>query len=578
MATAKQEVPEPRVATMKQPAPEAAQGDDEADAIGGKELPSSSALDSPSVMSKFATPPPARNFDVSHVLDDATSVVHDACHDALLDTTLPLGAFLDAQIARVAARCDDTSETAEIIEVEPAISPVRTSSARYELPDMPEGYVMEGEIAEDFLACKDSYDVEKVLCKWKEKSLNARMKYDPKFATSPIFVADKDYEFSVDPELITLVESDPFHGYESETVVAHLTKLHDMIYYFSDKYFPAHKNQAALQEIYNFAQVEEESPPQAWGRLVQLLNALPDHPLEKNEILDIFYNGLTDASKEHLDSCAGCVFRERTVEQAEILLNNILCNENAWTIPEPPPKPTPKKRGILFLSPEDMQEANKSMKEKGIKSEDVENLPSIEEIHGLDNPIQAQNDLLNELNDNSVRVVTRGGRMTQEPLYPEGHPKRIEQGSQGVTIEAPSHPRKKKKDDRNLHASNPVAVTPENPNDVSVSDAETQSGDEHELNDNIDSGAHEDPQPSNDKDAEIEPVDLDNPQPKNRRYDKNDFIARKHDMLKMSPYAEYMKDIVTNKRRILEVEISTMLANYTFKGGTPKKLDLNWIS
>jgi len=133
----------------------------------GKELPSSSALDSPSVMSKFATPPPARNLDMSHVLDDATSAAHDAYDDAMLDTALPLGAFLDAQIARVAARCDDTSETAEIIEVEPAISPVRTSSPRYELPDMPEGYVMEGEIAEDFLACKDSYGVEKLLLKWK---------------------------------------------------------------------------------------------------------------------------------------------------------------------------------------------------------------------------------------------------------------------------------------------------------------------------------------------------------------------------------------------------------------------------
>ena len=95
----------------------------------------------------------------------------------------------------------------------------------------------------------------------------------------------KDYDFSVDPELITLVESDPFYGNKSETVVAHLTKLNDiatlfthdgkscylyilkifpfslkgdakawynalapgcvrspqdMIYYFSEKYFPAH--------------------------------------------------------------------------------------------------------------------------------------------------------------------------------------------------------------------------------------------------------------------------------------------------------------------------------------------------
>src|SRR3954471_11892053 len=43
-------------------------------------------------------------------------------------------------------------------------------------------------------------------------------------------------------------------------------------------------------------------------------------------------------------------------------------------------------------------------------------------------------------------------------------------------------------------------------------------------------------------------------------------------MLKMNPYAKYMKDIVTNKRKISEAEIFTMLANYTFKGGIPKKL------
>src|SRR6266496_3063826 len=140
--------------------------------------------------------------------------------------------------------------------------------------------------------------------------------------------------------------------------------------------------------MYNFVQFEEENLPQAWGRLLQLLNALLDHPLKKNEILDIFYNGLTNASRDFLDSCAGCVFRERTIGQAEELLNNILKNYDDWTLPEPPPKPTPKKRGILYLSPEDMQEAKKSMKEKGIKVEDVKNLPPIEEIHGLNAPTQ----------------------------------------------------------------------------------------------------------------------------------------------------------------------------------------------
>ena len=262
---------------------------------------------------------------------------------------------------------------------------------------------------------------------------------------------------------------------------------------------------------------------------------MPDHPLKKNEILDIFYNGLTDASRDHLDSCAGCVFREQTIEQAEELLNKILKNYDDWTLPEPPLKPTPKKRGILFLSPEDMQEAKKPMKEKGIKPKDVKNSPPIEEIHGLDNPTQivevnslhridegdiphnksasqcleefdnfivkhgncnpcvgrqlkrnaymldhlsnymanvkgelkliskhasmvttqveqglkAQNDLLNELNDkendNDVRVITRGSKMTHEPLYPEVHPKRVEQDSQRINTDAPSPSNKRKR-------------------------------------------------------------------------------------------------------------------------------------
>ena len=70
--------------------------------------------------------------------------------------------------------------------------------------------------------------------------------------------------------------------------------------------------------------------------------------------------------------------------------------------------------------------------------------------------------------------MTRGGRMTQEPLYPEGHPKRIEQDSQRNNVDAPSPFKKKKKNDRTLHASSdPIVETPENPNDISISDAET---------------------------------------------------------------------------------------------------------
>ena len=73
-----------------------------------------------------------------------------------------------------------------------------------------------------------------------------------------------------------------------------------------------------------------------------------------------------------------------------------------------------------------------------------------------------------------------------------------------------------------MHApSEPVVDTPKNPNDISISDVETQSGNEHETSDHVNDDVHVNAQPSNNNDVEIEPaVDLDNPQSKNQRYDK----------------------------------------------------------
>ena len=145
---------------------------------GGKELPSSSALDSPSVLSKLATPKPATamNSDMSHVIDDATSAMHDTYDEttSVRDTTLPFGEFLDEQLARV--RENEIIED-EIIDD----SDDEGSPNDYVLPVVPKGYVMNEEAAREIFACNDRYDLKKLLAKWKQQSLNARMKYDPVF-------------------------------------------------------------------------------------------------------------------------------------------------------------------------------------------------------------------------------------------------------------------------------------------------------------------------------------------------------------------------------------------------------------
>lgn len=131
----------------------------------GKELPSSSALDSPSVLSKLATPKPATvmNSDMSHVIDDATSVMHDTYDEttSVRDITLPLGEFLDEQLARV--RGNEIIEDAIIDDSDDENSP-----NDYELPVVPDGYVMNEEAAKAIFACNDRYDLKKLFAKWKQ--------------------------------------------------------------------------------------------------------------------------------------------------------------------------------------------------------------------------------------------------------------------------------------------------------------------------------------------------------------------------------------------------------------------------
>src|SRR4051812_31562179 len=71
-------------------------------------------------------------------------------------------------------------------------------------------------------------------------------------------------------------------------------------------------------------------------------------------------------------------------------MDKISKNYDDWTstklntpepvVPESVPTPTPKKRGVIALNDEVMKEAKKCFKEKGIRAEDLKNLPPIEEL------------------------------------------------------------------------------------------------------------------------------------------------------------------------------------------------------
>ncbi|KAK1685240.1 hypothetical protein QYE76_046088 [Lolium multiflorum] len=379
----------------------------------GTTLSTSAALDSPSVIDKLVSPPHASRAGTSAESENSHNIDNVS---AVLDDSGSLGSFLDATIAK--------SRQIENTETPNAATPVNSpESVEYSSDDLDEDYV---ELDDDFIEkCNATTDARKIKKLLAEHAVRYTPSPDPKFATSPINIRDKDYDFSLDLSHIAIVEKTPFCGTEKESVVEHMTELSTLSGLFSDdikmrtyfvakifpfslkddaktwynnlppgsikspkelldvffrKYFPASAQHAALQRIYNFDQEDGEKLPEAWARFCSLIRAQPDHDLEKHDLLDIFYSGLTIESRAYLDSCAGCVFRKRTPDDAEELLAKIGRNHDDWSTPEPTPTPIVKKRGMIKLNDEDMREAKKSLKEKGIKPEDVKNLPPIEDI------------------------------------------------------------------------------------------------------------------------------------------------------------------------------------------------------
>ncbi|KAK1650984.1 hypothetical protein QYE76_068789 [Lolium multiflorum] len=298
-----------------------------------------------------------------------------------------LGSFLDATIAR--------SRQIENTETPNATTPVNSPELDYFSDDPDEDYV---ELNDDFIEkCNATTDARKIKKLLAEHAVRYKLSPDPKFATSPINIRDKDYDFSLDLSHIAIVEKTPFCGTEKESAVEHMTELSTLSSLFSD-----------------------------------------DVKMRTYFVAKIFPFSLKDDAKTW----------KRTPDDDEELLAKISRNHDDWTTPEPTPTPILKKRGLIELNDEDMREAKKSLKEKGNNSKEK----------------------------HAYEVTTRGGVSTQDPLYPEGHPKRIEQDSQRIEPSAHSKKKKKKKHKNVVESSEPA----NDPNSISISDAETESGNEHD--------------------------------------------------------------------------------------------------
>src|SRR4051812_39564595 len=167
----------------------------------GTVLNTSAALDSPSVISKLVTPPPH-----THATHTATTAESDTAFDAhdvtstVLDASGSLGPFLDATMASLGNIETPSEDT---------ITPVSSPESR-ESYDINDGYI---EFTYEFVEeCRNTHVTSAIKSLLARRTIIPKLSSDPKFATSPIDIKDKDYNFSLDLSYLDIVEKETFVG------------------------------------------------------------------------------------------------------------------------------------------------------------------------------------------------------------------------------------------------------------------------------------------------------------------------------------------------------------------------------
>src|SRR3954465_14126313 len=85
------------------------------------------------------------------------------------------------------------------------------------------------ELTDEFVKeCRNTHGTSAIKSLLARRTIIPKLPSDPKFATSPIDIKDKDYDFSLNLSYLDIVEKEPFCGTENESVVAHIEGVRNM--------------------------------------------------------------------------------------------------------------------------------------------------------------------------------------------------------------------------------------------------------------------------------------------------------------------------------------------------------------
>jgi len=118
-------------------------------------------------------------------------------------------------------------------------------------------------------------------------------------------------------------------------------------------------------KITTFQQQHDESVPEAWERFQDYILECPHHGMESWLLMQTFYHGLSNSTRETMDAAAGGAFWSLTIPQATTLVEKMAYNQG-WN--EERTQTRKKGRGMHQLKEVDMLSAKLDLLMKKLRS------------------------------------------------------------------------------------------------------------------------------------------------------------------------------------------------------------------
>ena len=126
---------------------------------------------------------------------------------------------------------------------------------------------------------------------------------------------------------------------------------------FLKKFFSTTKTNSLKRQIYTYSAYDNEKFYQCWERFMETINACPHHGFDTWMLVNHFYDGMSPAMKQLLETICGGDFLSKHPDEAMDFLNYMAETSKAWDEPNPREaermRPSTHQRGGIYALSED---------------------------------------------------------------------------------------------------------------------------------------------------------------------------------------------------------------------------------